>query len=71
MNAITRRVTKKQSRIEVDAALISSMCLAWGEGQHYDAIDIMGYTCLEDGVIFPSYSGNQSIFLGNSSPFDR
>ena len=32
-----------------------------GEGQHYDAIDIMGYTCLEDDVIFPSYSGNLAV----------
>ena len=32
-----------------------------GERQHYDAIDIMGYTCLEDDVIFPSYSGNLAV----------
>ncbi len=31
------------------------------EGKYYDNIDIMGYTCLEQDVMFPSYEGMLSI----------
>ncbi len=31
------------------------------EGKYYDKIDIMGYTCLEQDVMFPSYEGMLSI----------
>ncbi len=31
------------------------------EGKYYDKIDIMGYTCLEQDVMFPSYEGNLSV----------
>lgn len=31
------------------------------EGNHYDKIDIMGYTCLEQDVMFPSYEGNLAV----------
>lgn len=31
------------------------------EGKYYDKIDIMGYTCLEQDVMFPSYEGYLSV----------
>lgn len=31
------------------------------EGKHYDKIDIMGYTCLEQDVMFPAYEGNLAV----------